>query len=91
VQGAEAEAILACTLLLGIPARRRNWGGWSTCWFFSLPWPAAYSRAVMAVAVAAVGGGEGAIPGTTAGTHAVTITCTSGSTMGTGKVTLTVQ
>jgi hypothetical protein len=81
-------AALACVLLFGVPARRRRWR---------------VALAVLALLVTLVGGwlacgGGGGIrncgpiiPGTTAGTYAITVTGTSGSTMGAGTVTLTVQ
>jgi hypothetical protein len=90
VSGAEAEAILACTLLLGIPTRRRNWGQFVYLLVFLIALASGELACVMAAAAAEAGEGEGD-PGTTAGTQTVAITCISRSATETGKVTRTVQ
>jgi N-acetylneuraminic acid mutarotase len=87
---------LACLLLLGIPARRRNW-------------QTMLGMVVLLIALAGnvlacggggsgsggggsgTGGGGGGISGTTAGIYTITVTGTSGSTTANGAVTLTVQ
>ncbi|MDR3774192.1 MAG: FG-GAP-like repeat-containing protein [Terracidiphilus sp.] len=85
-------SVLACLLLLGIPARRRGWR----------------SMVVLLVLLVALaggvlscggggngggggGGGGGGNPGTTAGIYTIKVTGTSGASTQTGTVTLTVQ
>jgi subtilase family serine protease len=85
---AEGGAALACILLFGIPARRRRWRNM-------------LGMMVLLVALAggmlACGGSGGSgststsVAGTTKGTYTITVTGTSGSTVETGTVTLTVN
>jgi N-acetylneuraminic acid mutarotase len=82
-------AVLACVLLIGIPARRRNW--------LTMLGMLVLLVALAGGAMACGGGGGGTTctPTTTAGTmpgiYTITITGTSGSTTSTGTVSLTVQ
>jgi hypothetical protein len=79
--GAGSGAVLALLVFFGIPARRRSW------------------RAMLSILVAMItlgalascSGGGGGNAGTTAGTYTVTVTGTSGATIASGTVTLTVQ
>ncbi|MDR3797840.1 MAG: arabinofuranosidase catalytic domain-containing protein [Terracidiphilus sp.] len=85
--GAGSGAVLALLVFFGIPGRRRSW------------------RAMLSILVAMSalgalascggsgrsGGGGGGSAGTTAGTYTVTVTGTSGATIASGTVTLTVQ
>jgi sugar lactone lactonase YvrE len=82
-------AVLACVVLLFVPARRRGW-------------PALMVWVVLFVALAGIGcsgnsggggggGGGQKNPGTTPGTYTVTITGVSGGMTETGTVALTVQ
>jgi len=82
-------ATLACLLLIGIPARRRNWRTMLGMLVFLV----ALTGGVFACGGGGGGGGGGGTsnPGTTAGSYTVTVTGTSGSTTATGTVTLTVQ
>lgn len=79
---------LACVLLFGIPARRRNWTV-KICLLAAL--------ALLSGAVFACGGGGGGntggggIPGTTPGGYTATITAISGSITATNTITITVQ
>jgi hypothetical protein len=81
-------AALAGLLFFGIPARRRSWR--TMLGMLAL-------FVTLAAGVASCGGGSasssrgGGIAGTTAGTYAVTVTASLGSTNATGVVTLTVQ
>jgi subtilase family serine protease len=82
-------AALACLLLLGIPARRRSLRTMLGMMGLLL---------VLTGGVLACGGGGSNsggggtnIPGTTPGVYVVTVTCTSGSTVATGTLTLNVQ
>jgi hypothetical protein len=80
--------VLACLVLIGIPARRRFWRA-----FFSM----LALLAISAGGISACGGGSShtcppiPVSGTTAGTYTITVTGTSGSLTATGTVTLTVQ
>ncbi len=81
-------AVLACIALFWIPSRRRGWRNMLTI--------VALFVALGAGLVACSGGsktvgGGGGSSGTTSGTYAVTVTATSGSTIVTTPVTLTVQ
>jgi hypothetical protein len=84
-------AVLACVLLFGIPARRRNWRRMAGMVVLLL--------VVLAGGMSACGGGGGkacvdptpASPSTTAGAYTITVTGTSGTTTATGTVTLNVQ
>ena len=82
-------AVLACALLLGIPARRRGWLKMLGVFVLLV--------ALAGGALACGGGGGGTactpttITGTTPGTYTITVTGTSGSITSTGTVTLTVQ
>ena len=85
-------ATLACLLLFGIPARRRNWRT-VLCLLVLLVFlvGGVLSCGGGGGSGGGGGGGGGGNPGTTAGTYTVTVTGTSGSTTATGTVTLTVQ
>jgi subtilase family serine protease len=84
-------AALACILLFGIPARRRRW----LTMFGMLGLLLILTGGVLACGGggSSNGGGGGGthIPGTTPGAYAVTLTCTSGSTVATGTLTVNVQ
>jgi hypothetical protein len=89
---APGSAVLACVLLLGIPARRRRW--MAGIWMLALL--AALSGGVFACGGGGGGGGGGGCtvsnnPGTTAGTYTITVTGTSGTITATKTITLTVQ
>jgi sugar lactone lactonase YvrE len=89
-------AVLACILIFGIPARRRNWRTMLGALLLLI---------ALAGGVFACGGGSGSSgssgnggsggsppnPGTTAGNYTVTVTGASGSSIATGSVALTVQ
>jgi hypothetical protein len=83
-------AALACLILFGIPARRRSWR--SLLGIFLL-------LVALGGGVLACGGGGGggggctglSSSGTTAGGYTITVTGTSGATVATGTVALTVQ
>jgi subtilase family serine protease len=85
-------AVLACVLLFGIPARRRHWR--TTLGVFALL--LVFTGGAIACGS---GGGSGSgssgggtsTPGTTAGTYTITIEGTSGSTVATNTIQLTVQ
>jgi N-acetylneuraminic acid mutarotase len=79
-------AALACLLLFGLPARRRNW----RTMLGILMLLVAITGSVMACGGGGNGGGGG-IAGTTAGAYTITVTGTSSSITETGTVTLTVQ
>jgi hypothetical protein len=73
---------------MGIPARRRSWRPRLGLLAFLV----ALTGGLLACSSGgSSGGGGGGNPGTTAGTYIVTVTGTSGNTMATGTVTLTVQ
>jgi hypothetical protein len=80
-------AALACLLFFGIPARRRSW----RTLLGILALLVTLAGGVAACGGGGGGGGGGGIAGTTAGTYAVTVTATSGTTNATGTVTLNVQ
>jgi hypothetical protein len=84
-------ATLAGLLLLGIPARRRNW----RTMLGMIALLVALAGGMLACGGGGSGGGGGGggggISGTTAGTYTITVTGTSGSTTANGAVTLTVQ
>lgn len=82
---------LACIVLFGVTSRRRTWLTTIGLVFFGI---------VVVTSTAACGGGGGngggggrgtGNPGTTAGLYTVTVTATSGSTVETGAITITVQ
>lgn len=78
---------LACVLLFGVPARRRNWAV-RICLLAAL--------ALLSGTVFACGGGSdntggGGNPGTTPGGYTATITATSGSITATNTITITIQ
>ena len=81
-------AALACMLLFGIAPQRRK---------LRAPLGALMLLAVLAGGVSACGGSKTTacsttiVPGTTAGSYTITVTGTSGSTVQTGTVSLTVQ
>jgi uncharacterized repeat protein (TIGR03803 family) len=79
-------AVLACILLIGIPAKRRRWS--SGLGMLVLLSVIGSSLACGGGGNAGGGGGGG---GTTPGTYTVTITGTSGTLTQTGTVPLTVQ
>jgi hypothetical protein len=81
-------AVLACMLLFGIPARRRNWR--------RMLGMIALLIALAGGMMACGGGGQKTcstpvIAGTTPGSYTVTVTGTDGTTTATGTVALTVQ
>ena len=81
-------AVLACMLLFGIPARRRNWR--------RMLGMIALLIALAGGMMACGGGGQKTcstpvIDGTTPGSYTVTVTGTDGTTTATGTVALTVQ
>jgi N-acetylneuraminic acid mutarotase len=83
-------AVLACILLFGIPARRRNWQRM----LGALALLVALASGVLACGGGGAGGGGGggtSTSGTTAGSYTVTVTATSGTITETGTVALTVQ
>jgi len=88
---ASSGGVLACVLLFGIPARRRNW--WRMLGMLALV--AVLANYVSACGGGGAGGGNGggssSTPGTTAGTYTVTVSATSGTITETGTVNLTVQ
>jgi hypothetical protein len=73
----------------GIPARRRSW----RAMLGMLMLLAAFTSGLLSCGGggSSGGGGGSSNPGTTAGTYAVTVTGTSGTTTGAGTVTVTVQ
>ncbi len=83
-------AILACMVLIGIPARRRNWRGRLGGLMLLIALGSGALSCGGSGNVTGGGGGQGN-PGTTAGNYTVTITGISGSTTATGRVALTVQ
>ena len=84
-------AALACLLLFAIPSRRRGW----LAMVGMLGFLFVFTGGVLACGGGGGGNGGGGgtiIPGTTAGTYVVTVTCTSVSAAATtGTLTLTVQ
>jgi hypothetical protein len=88
--GSASGIALACILLVGIPARRRNW-----CAFLgTLLLLVAAAGSVLGCGGSgggSGGGGGGGNPGTTPGTYFMTITGTAGSITHRGTVSLTVQ
>jgi hypothetical protein len=80
-------ATLACLLVIGIPARRRNWRTMLGMFLFL----AALAGGLLSCS----GGGStsrgGGNPGTTPGNYTVTVTGTSGAATATSTLTLTVQ
>jgi hypothetical protein len=83
-------AALACLIILGIPARRRNWQSKLGMLLLLV--------AIVGGVVACGSGGGGGVPcpttvttGTTAGVYTITVTGTSGTLTETGTVSLTVQ
>jgi subtilase family serine protease len=87
-----ASAALACLVLFGLPARRRRW----LATFATLGLLFILAGSALGCGGGGSGGGCGScgqtIPGTTAGTYIVTVTCTaSGATVATGTLTLRVQ
>jgi hypothetical protein len=80
-------AMLACLLLFGFPARRRNW----RTMFGMVALLVILAGGVLSCGGGGGGGGGGtANPGTTPGTYIITVTGTSGSTTATGTLTLIV-
>jgi hypothetical protein len=80
-------AALACLLLFGITARRRNWRTMLGLAVLFL----ALNGGVLACGGGNSGGGGTGSPGTTSGTYAISITGNSGAITAAGMVTLTVQ
>jgi hypothetical protein len=80
---------LACAMLLGIPARRRQRGWRMMLGGLLLLVP--FCGGVVSCGGGANGGGGSGTPGTTAGSYQITVTGTSGATTASGSVTLTVQ
>ena len=85
-------ATLACLILFGIPARRRNW---LTMLGVLVLLASLASGAIACGGGGGSGGGGGGggtgHAGTTAGTYTVTVTATSGNITAQGPITLTVQ
>ena len=81
-------AILACILLIGIPAGRRKW--WKILGMLLLLFIAVGSG-LGCEGGGSGGGGGGGNPGTTPGTYTITVTGNSGAITQTGTVSLTVQ
>ena len=84
-----AGTVLACTLLLGVPAQRRRWSRLLGMLLLAIP---------LAGGMLACGGSSGSggglssgSPGTTAGTYIVTISAVSSAITQTGTLTVTVQ
>jgi trimeric autotransporter adhesin len=75
-------AILACILIVGIPARRRKWRRILAMLLLLFS---------ITAGVLACGGGGAGNPGTTPGTYTITVIGTAGSLTKTGSVTLTVK
>ncbi len=96
---AAAGAALACLVLVGIPVRRvpvrrvsgRRHGARSVLWMAALLLGSMAAMGACGGGSSGGGGGGQSIPGTTAGSYTVTVTATSGSTIATGTVALTVQ
>ena len=86
-------AVLACILLIGIPARRRRWQRivGMLVLLFSIADGLLACGGGGSGAGGGGGGGGGGNAGTTAGTYSITVTGTSGAITETGAVTLTVQ
>jgi hypothetical protein len=81
-------AVLACILMLGIPARRRRWRSMlGMLVLLSL----LTSGASACGGNSSFKGGSSGTPGTTAGLYTITVTGTSATTVQTGTVSLTVQ
>ena len=86
---AQGGAVLACLLLFGIAPRRRNWRSILGALFLLV--------ALAGGMLACGGGGKSSsctpttTPGTTAGTYTITVTGTSGVTIASSTITLTVQ
>jgi len=80
-------SVLACLLLLGIPANRRRGGSFLGLLLLLV----ALAGGMVSCGGGGGGGGGGGNPGTTAGTYTITVTGTSGAITQTGTVTLTVQ
>ncbi|MGA8502661.1 MAG: choice-of-anchor tandem repeat GloVer-containing protein [Candidatus Sulfotelmatobacter sp.] len=79
-------AVLACILLVGVPARRRRW----SCGLGTLVLLFSVIASLLGCGGGGnVGGGRGA--GTTPGTYTITVTGTSGTLTQTGTISLTVQ
>jgi hypothetical protein len=88
---ASGGGVLACILLFGMPARRRNWQRI----LGALALLVALASGVLACGGGGAGGSRGGggtnTSGTTAGSYTVTVTATSGTITETGTVALTVQ
>ena len=80
-------ATLACLLLLGMPARRRSW----RTMLGNLALLVAFTSGLLACGGGSSGGMGTGNRGTTPGLYTVTVTGTSGTTIATGTVTVTVQ
>ena len=80
-------AVLACTLLFGLPARRRRW----QTVLGMLALLVALTGSVLGCGSGGGGGGGISNPGTSAGVYTVTVTGASGTTTAMGTVTLNVQ
>jgi N-acetylneuraminic acid mutarotase len=82
--------VLACILLIGVPARRRR-----QAWLAMLLGMACLTCGVVSCGGGSGGGGGGGgiqtDPGTTVGSYTITVTGTSGTTSATGTVALTVS
>ncbi len=79
--------VLACLLIVGIPALRRR--RWTTS--LTLMLTVCIVAGALGCTGSGSGGGQGGNPGTTAGTYVVSVTATSGAITQVGTVSLTVQ
>ncbi len=88
---ASGDVVLACILLLGIPARRQSWQRMLGLLALLIALASAISACGGGGGAGGAGGGGSGIPGTTAGIYTVTVSATSGTIAETGTVKLTVQ
>jgi hypothetical protein len=88
---ASSGVVLACILLFGVPARRRNWQSMFGVLALLIALVSGVSACGGGGAGGGGGGGASGTPGTTAGSYTVTVSATSGAITETGTVALTVQ
>jgi hypothetical protein len=89
--GAGSGAVLALLVFFGIPARRRSWCAMLSILVVMIALGALAGCGVSGSSNSGGGGGGGGNAGTTAGNYTVTVTGTSGATIASGTVALTVQ